>query len=277
MEKIIAAFDGLNMSESTIQYAVYIAKRTNAQIIGVFLREFTQLGYAVYATLEEHGSGKNIFDEINRTDQLSLDKSAELFKTICEENQVSYKIHKDKGNTLEELIHESIFADLLIIDAWETFSYIENDLPAWFVKNILHDAQCPVLVVPKKFRPIKKVVFLYDGSPSSVHAIKMFRYTMREMKNMKMELICFSDDSQKIHFPDNKLIKEWMNNHFPQADFTLEKGKDYDIPALLSNNDTNSLIVAGSYHRSRLSMWVHKSLADLLIRDAAVPIFISHT
>ena len=276
MKNIIAAFDGLKMSESTLQYAIYSAKRCNAQITGVFLREFTKVGYAVYATLEEHGSSRGIFDEINRTDQLSQDKSADLFKTVCEENKVRYIIHKDKGNTLEELIHESVYADLLIIDAWETFSYIENDLPAWFVKNVLHDAHCPVLAVPKQFRPIKKVIFLYDGTPSAVHAIKMFSYTMQELKNMEIELLCFNNDSKKLHFPDNYLIKEWMNNHFPQADFTLVKGKVHDIPALLSHIDISSLVVAGSYHRSQLSMWLHKSVADFLIRDSAVPIFISH-
>jgi hypothetical protein len=33
-----------------------------------------------------------------------------------------------------------------------------------------------VLLVPEKYTPMQSVIFLYDGQPSSVYAVKMFCY-----------------------------------------------------------------------------------------------------
>ena len=40
MKKFVAAFDGLNFSESTLEYAVEIAKGAKAHLVGVFFRRF---------------------------------------------------------------------------------------------------------------------------------------------------------------------------------------------------------------------------------------------
>jgi hypothetical protein len=276
MKKIIAAFDGLNLSESTIQYAVYLAKRYDAQITGFFLKEYTQVGYAVYATIENFASEKSVFSEINRADHESMKKSIDLFKNICQENEVRFHVQSGMDNYLEDLLYATAFADLLIIDAWETFSYIESGLPSWFIRNVLRDAQCPVLAVPNKFQAIKKIVLLYDGSPSAIHAIKIFSYIFPETNNMHVQLMSTIKEIHEDEIPDAELIREWMNLHFPRATFNIVHGKSHDIPSILSDKNEGVMAVAGSYHRSNLSRFIHKSLADLIIRDASVPLFIAH-
>ena len=80
--------------------------------------------------------------------------------------------------SLPELLHESIYADLLIIDSKETLTHYEEEVPTRFIRDLLTDVQCPVLLVPQKYKPVKKIVLLFDGEPSSVHAIKMFSYIL---------------------------------------------------------------------------------------------------
>jgi nucleotide-binding universal stress UspA family protein len=278
MKKIIAAFDGLRFSESTLEYSVYLAKQYNAHIVGVFLQESTRVGYAVYATLvQDAGPGRTIFDEIEMADRKATEEAIARFEEGCKLGKVNYSVHRDKRSAFEELMHESIFADLLVIDAWETFSYIESGLPGWFIKNILHHVHCPVLVVPKKFHPLHRLVLLYDGSPSSVHAIRMFNYIIPEMNRLETKLVSAVEDASSMHLPDNKLLKEWMKRHFPEVTYQVLKGYAKEIIAMLKAEEPGVLVVAGAYHRSNVSMWFHKSLADLLIKDVKVPVFISHT
>src|SRR4030095_14910998 len=106
--------------------------------------------------VRQTATDKSVFDEIDRADRIATEKAIDDFEDGCRKEKINFSIHKDKGNALDELLHETIFADLLVIDAWETFSYLENSLPGWFMKNVLHHVHCPVLVVPKKFNPIKK-------------------------------------------------------------------------------------------------------------------------
>jgi hypothetical protein len=177
---------------------------------------------------------------------------------------------------LNELLHESTFADLLVIDAWETFSYIDSNLPGWFIKNVLHGVQCPVLVVPKNFNPIKNLVLLYDGSPSSVFAIKMLNYIMPEMSKLETRLLSAKQNTSSLHLADNKLIKEWMKRHFTKVTYQVLKMYEKEIPSLLKATEPGMLVVMGAYHRSNISMWFHKSLADFLLKEINAPLFIAH-
>ena len=81
-----------------------------------------------------------------------------------------------------------MFADLVIINEYETFTKQTEDSPTDFVKDLLDDVQCPVLVVPKEFKTIDKIVLLYDGRPSSLYAIKMFSYLLGELQELPVEV-----------------------------------------------------------------------------------------
>ena len=277
MKKIIAAFDGIRFSESSLQYAIYLAREVKAHLVGVFLRESTALGFAFYEMVARGSiSGNKLFDDIENSDKASTRESVAKFVAACGEANISYSVHQDKKNAVEELIHETLFADLLVIDAWETFSYMENKMPGWFIKQVLHEAHCPVLVVPRKFRVIEKLIYLYDGSPASVYAIKMANYVLPELTKLKTELLSAVNKNAAPLLPDNKLVKEWVSRHGSGTRFTVLKGGETGLMNKLSKETNQSLVVAGSYQRSRLSMWFHESLANLLMRKIKTPVFIAH-
>ena len=81
---------------------------------------------------------------------------------------------------LQELLHETIYADLLVINKSETFTHYEKEPPTEFIRDLLTDVQCSVLIVPKKYYSIDQLVLLYDGEPSSVYAFKMFTFYFRQ-------------------------------------------------------------------------------------------------
>ena len=142
-------------------------------------------------------------------------ESAERFSKSCKEAKLNFNLHHDQKVAIQELKHESIYADLLIIDSSETLTHYEEKLPTRFIRDLLGDAQCPVMLVPKKFRPIKKLILLYDGEPSSVHAIKMFSYLLPQLKALDTEIIFVNPANSLLHLPDKKLMQEFMRSHFP--------------------------------------------------------------
>jgi hypothetical protein len=63
MKKIIAAFNGLRFSNSTMEYAIFLAQQSNASLSGIFFSEHTLLGYALYETvIKQSLLGKSILD-----------------------------------------------------------------------------------------------------------------------------------------------------------------------------------------------------------------------
>jgi hypothetical protein len=277
MKKIIVAFDGLRFSESTKEYSLYMAKHCNAHLVGVFLDDFTLQSYT-YADVAAYGSkweGK--VNALEKEDKEKRDIAVQLFEDACQEAGLNYSVHRDKNIAFQDLLHETIFSDLLIISSNETFTNYPQPAPTNFMKDLLAEAECPVMVVPYTYKPIQKLVLLYDGNPSSVHAMKMFSYLFPALKPLETEVITVKEEKQNLHLPDNRMMKEFMKRHFPDAKYIVLKGNAEDeITTYLKVQSAEVLVVLGAYDRSMVSRWFKHSMADCLIANVNVPLFIAH-
>jgi hypothetical protein len=277
MKKIIAAFDGLRFSESTKEYSIYMAKHCNAHLVGVFLDDFTLQSYT-YADVAAYGSKwAEKVDVLDKEDKEKRNLSVQLFEEACQHAGIDYSVHRDKNIAFQDLLHETIFSDLLIINGNETFTNYPQPAPTRFLKDLMAEAECPVMIVPNTYKPVQKLVMLYDGNPSSVHALKMFSYIFPALKQLDTEIITVKEEKQNLHLPDNKLMKEFMKRHYPEAKYIVLKGDAEDeITTYLKVQSAEELVVLGAYERSMVSRWFKSSMADRLLADVNVPLFIAH-
>jgi nucleotide-binding universal stress UspA family protein len=278
MKKIVAALDGLRFSQSAMNYSIQIAKKCSAHLVGLFLDDHTYTSYKIYDLI--HAKGGLIgaaTKKFAKKDAKARATAAMNFERTCRENSLEYTMHHDRSIAIQELLHESIYADLLVIDAGETLSTYKEQMPSEFIRDLLSDTQCPVMVVPHIFKPIDKLILLYDGEPTSVHAIKMFSYTLAALKQFPVEVITVKPEKQSLHLPDNRLMKEFMKRHFPTAKYTVLKGiAEQQIMNYLKNQKGNPMVVLGAYRRGTVSRWFRASMADALMRDLKLPLFIAH-
>lgn len=279
MKKIIAAFDGLKYSASTRDHATWLAGQANAHLVGVFLDDPSYTSYKTYDVI----AGKGIYEYEDRQREFDAkDKAARLaasadFEKKCQADKLQFTVHHDRNIAIRELKHESIYADLLAIDGRETLTHYTEKLPTRFLRDLLGDAQCPVLIVPPKFREPEKIFLLYDGEPSSVHAIKMFSYLLPSFKSLETEVISVNLPGTTLHMRDNRLMKEFMKRHFPKARYTVLKGfPEEEIVKYLKQGKEQAWVVLGAYRRSMVSRWFRESMADILMKEVRMPLFIAH-
>lgn len=277
MKKIIAAFDGLKYSESTRDYAIYMAKQTNTHLVGVFMDDRIYNSYKVYELMVKDDKSGDKMKKLEAKDKATRDAAAKDFEKACQKEGLEYTIHHDHNIAINELKHESIYADLLIIDSKETLTHYTEKQPTRFIRDLLNDAQCPVLLVPQKKSPIQKVVLLYDGEPASVHAIKMYSYLLPELKDIETEVISVNPANTTLHMPDNKLMKEFMKRHHPKAKYTVLKGLAEDeIIKHLKRSQDNAMVVLGAIRRGTVSRWFRENMSDILMRELKLPLFVVH-
>jgi hypothetical protein len=277
MKKIIAAFDGLKYSASTRDYAIDIAKQTNTHLVGIFMDDPTYTSYKIYELIVKEGVSDDKLKKFEAKDKATRDVAAKNFEKACQQPGLEYAVHHDRKIAIQELKHESIFADLMIIDSKETLTHYSEKLPTRFIRDLLSDTQCPVLLVPANYKPIQKIILLYDGEPSSVHAIKMFSYLLPQLKHLDTEVISVKPADTTFQIPDNKLMREFMKRHYPKAKYTVMKGWAQDeIVKYLKQTKENALVVLGAYRRGTVSRWFRESMADILMKEVKLPLFIAH-
>lgn len=277
MKKFLAIFDGFKFSESTLDYAIQLTKEADAFLVGVFLDEFIYRSYSVSQVLTSYKNSEELLKELDAKDKEKRDESVKQFEKACGQANIHYSFHRNQGIAMQDLKQESIFADLIVINDNETFNRFAEKPPTRFIKELLADVQCPVLIVPDKFKPIDKITLLYDGAPSSVFAIKMFSYLFGNLSNMPVEIFTVKDPMEGSHLPNNKLMREFIKRHFPKANYIVDKGDaEEQVLGHLRYHKGNELVVLGAYRRSELSRWFKTSMADILIKELDTPLFIAH-
>jgi hypothetical protein len=277
MIKFTAAFDGLKYSESTEKYSTFFAQQAQAHLVGIFLDDFSYHSYRMADLLDEKKKMDKRLKDFEKKDKETRDRAAQQFEMACKRANLEYTIHHDRSIAIHELLHESIYADLLVIDSKETFTNFKEDPPTHFIRDMLAEVQCPALVVPQQYRPPEKIILLYDGGPSSVFAIKMFSYLFPSLKTLETEVISVNSDKVELHIPDIKLMKEFMQRHFPGAKYKMMKGyPEAEILQYVKKQNRNAMVVLGAYRRGMVSRWFRASMADALMRHAKLPLFIAH-
>lgn len=277
MKKIIAAFDGLEFSDSNLDYAISVAEQENAHLTGVFLDDRTYTSYKIYDLVFEDGVSERKLSKLKQEDQLKRKTASRKFEEACIKHKLKFNTHHDKNYASKELIHETIFADLLVLSRNESFTHHKEKFPSRFISEALSESQCPVLMTPDKYVDIEKIVFLFDGHPNSIYALKMFVYLMPGYLKLPIEVLTVKSMEENLHIPEGFLMKEWVKRYFGKSEFVVLKGiPDIEVIAHLQKESESCLIVLGSYKRSRFSMWLRSSMADILAKNFEFPLFIAH-
>jgi hypothetical protein len=280
MEKILLLANALDFKVETLDFAAYICKLNKSKLTGVFIE---QQSLDTVSSIKTIG-GTAFVEEITvsaeeQRNQLNLvEKNIATFKGGCKQKDVLAVVHHDKGNALEQVIEESRYADLIITDPSFSFDG-DGKVPSKFVVELLSKAECPVLIAPEYYAQTDEIVLAYDGSRSSVFAIKQFYYQMSKLADKRVTVLHINKDSSPKKHGQHAYFKEWLDMHFANVSFLELSGEARDIlfEYFMTHNDhNNKMLVTGAFGRNYLSTFFRPSTAELVLKAVDIPIFITH-
>lgn len=273
MKKILLAFDGTHFSRSAFEFAHQLNDLRPILLNGVFI---PQLSYANLWSYANGMTGSMVIPLLEEEDMKAVDKNMDQFKHLCRRHSIAYKVHKDFYDMgLPELRKETRFADLLIIGSNEFYKDVFNHDHHEYIKEAIHTAECPVIVMPQNFQFPAVNILTYDGSESSVYAIKQFAYLFPELCNQET-VIVYATEEEESNIPNKDRIEELVHQHFMDSDFIkldLDPKKYFSTWA---NNNRNAILVSGSFGRSFFSEIFRKSFINDIIEENRLPVFIAH-
>ncbi|MBS1684379.1 MAG: universal stress protein [Bacteroidetes bacterium] len=279
MEKrFLLVIDGNHYSDSVIDYGIYLARMSGSQIEGIFLRDLRNTQYIYPILFDQPFVDTTVYTDLMDIERANITKSIQKFRDRCDKEKIPFKVHFDEQRPLESIIARSAVADIIIIDGATDISDIFPDTPSSSLRELLVDAMCPILIVPRESHPIDDIILTSDGSYSSVYAIKMFGYLFPELHGLKATVLSIEHASSHSQVSHDPAIADMIKRKFDNVSYHIEYGKATDqLKAYMSDHGSNTMVVMGAYGRNAVSRLWHQSLANGLIKDAKVPVFISHT
>lgn len=274
MRKILIAFDGNHFSEGAFEFARKMSKTQDILLTGVFL---PQVEYANLWSYAGGGmSGPLFVPLVEEDDRIATRKCIDRFTNACIDNNIDYRIHKDIFDfTLPQLKKETRFADLLIIGSEKFYENLGTDMPNDYLRDTLHGVECPVVVVPEQFTFPYSNVLSYDGSASSIYAIKQFAYLFPEMTVNDSALVYVTNDADES-VPDLNSMEELAICHYPELSIVNLKIDPAKYFSTWLSERKGAILVSGSFARSDFSRLFRKSFVNEVINEHKMPVFIAH-
>lgn len=276
MEKMLYVTDAVKLNMACLDFACFLCNLTHSRLTGIFLENLEQETRSKETIRERALGSASPGASVRELKENYCEENIRLFKNACESRGVNSTVHRDRGVPIAEVIAESRFADLVVIDAAISFSDERETVPTDFVKEVLQDTECPVVIAPESFEGIDEIIFTCDNSRSSVFAIKQFTYLFPQLRDRRAVILSVAEPGKTANGNKYKL-KEWLKAHYDHTDLVvLEDGNTRArlLEYLLGRNRV--FIVMGAYGRGMISSFFSPSHATPVVKVVTQPVFIAH-
>ncbi|RLD89025.1 MAG: hypothetical protein DRJ09_07295 [Bacteroidetes bacterium] len=177
MHKILIPIDPSDYTKAAFEYALKIDQNNKVIIDGLAIIDDLDLSKAVLTTVPlPLGNEEHLLEERRLMDDAMKKAKNELrhYKKGSKENSLNYsgKLMVGRPDLLVE--EAGKYADLIITGMRNFFHFETSKTPEKTVSKIIHHTRTPIFVVPRQFKPIKKVLIAFDGSHPAVRAVHEF-------------------------------------------------------------------------------------------------------
>ncbi len=147
------------------------------------------------------------------------------------------------------------------------------DEGANFLSKILPHLHCPAFIAGDDHLP-QKAVLMFNNSDSSKFAIEKYKQLLPEFKDLPTFLLSINPkDENEI----KNYVQRNLNDTYTNISTTSLTGKvDKEMEHFLSELPGHIVVVMGAFGRSEISRFFHESLANTIIKDKTVSLFIAH-
>ncbi len=279
MQKILLAIDPDRLDMHAVDFACYLSRLTRSSLSGAFLEDLEYKNKFVVKEI----AGRPYLDAQVSTDLVQnkakrkvAQQQIQAFQEACENREVCGRVLEFRGLPIKEMIAESRFTDVLIMDAQTSLPKKHEGSPSNFVTHVLQQAECPVIIVPGRIDGINQIVFSYDGSASSVFAIKQFTYLFPEFQKLPAVVLQANRSGEEI-ISDKHSLLGWLNVHYERISLEVIQGDPSEAIFDSMLRREGAFLVMGAYGRPLLSRLFKPSHAeDILKLVIGLPIFIAH-
>ncbi len=277
IRSILIPTDGSDYGKTAIEYGIYIAKRLNAQLIGLHVVDIRLMQGPVFTDIS--GSvGLPPYQEFLPVLQGGFDERAETvlqaFKTRCEQAGLHPEIKKAVGIIDQTIIEEGGNADwILIAQRGEHFHSGGSIILGSVAESVVRNSGKPVMVTPATFQEIESMGLAYDGSAPADKALKLAA-ELSEQTSWPLTVIIVTDNHD-MGANLTKKVEDFLEPlKIDSAIIILRGREDREIIKFIREGSVE-LMVMGAYGHNRLRELILGSTTSSVIRRSTIPVLLT--
>ena len=277
VKTILIPTDGSEYGRTAIDFGVYIAKKLQAQLIGLHVVDIGLMRGPVFSDIS--GSiGLPPYQEFLPVIEAGLDGRAETvlkaFRERCEAAGLHPETIKAVGVIDETIIEEGKKTDwILLAQRGENFHLGKGGILGSTAELVVRNSGKPVLVTPKTYQDIESMALAYDGSPPAHNALKL-AVNLSEKAAWPLTIICITDN-QAVADRLNEKIEAYLEPFQIDCETIIIRGKDNREIIKFIQEGSVELLVMGAYGHNRLRQLFVGSTTSDVIQKSRIPVLLT--
>ncbi len=221
IRRIVVALHATEQCRSTVETAVLLAARLEAEMVGLFIEDINLLRLAALPFARELGYGSTRRRALDTSHmERSLRIQAETLKkqlSACAGHaRIPWSFQVRRGELLEELLQMASQADLVVIGG--SAEAIISSTPEHLSRRVLLQCSCAVLKQQGRHHRLERpVVLFYDGSAECRHALALAAQLAGGQEQQLHILLPPGDEAARRRLEKQAL--ELLQEAAPQARF----------------------------------------------------------
>lgn len=273
MKRILFVGAGKEFPQGAFQFLQSLPEEGGISVTGLF---FCTIDYEAFNTVSQLPI-QAPYIRLHEQEQEQLQGNKAVFARKCSDCNLKFHLHPNEEVWDSHLFaRETRFSDLVVLGARQFYGEVDPSQPNLFLREALHAAECPVMIIPENYSAPQHLVVAYDGSRDSLHAIKLFTYLFPDYTDLATEFIYVKEDNS-AEMPDLELLKDYSRLHFSSMNFSRLHFKAARYFADWIGEKKNVMLVSGSFGRSPFSYITRESFSKHVVHDHRMPVFIAHT
>lgn len=277
IKEILLPHDGSDHSASALQYALSFAKALDAAVTGLYVVDIV----ALEGPFLHDMSGSLGFEPyLNLSDKMRSVLEArgalvlEGIASECEKAGVRFKTAKSSGVVANEICGAARLADLVVMGGRGVNAKFDYGLLGSVTEAVARKSPAPVCVVPGVFKPVKKPLLAYDGSPGASRAMHL---AADIVKRLSLPLTVLTVTAAPAASGKGEALLKEAEDYLKPYDITAQfirlQGEAAETIADYYKEHGHDLIFMGASCRSRLVKLALGSVAEQVMRSVDGPFF----
>jgi len=278
IKKILVALDLDSDTDIATQYAIQIAKQSDAKLTGLAVVDTKK----IELSSRGGGIGSFYFAEKLRENLTAetRDKARGLIKVFEEKvdkHDVNHVELVEEGVPFERIVEDMKYHDLLIVGNDAHFFYGHPKEHTETLSGIFKRSIGPSLVVAKQFRTVKKVLFATDGNNPAARAIRRFIHMAPFGTDIEIHVL----HVHKKEDADAELIlqmnRAYLNEHGynPQMIKMIDTNPGKCVIDQSISLDVDLIVCGGTAHTGIRGTRFGQS-TSYMVEHTTVPLFMDH-
>jgi nucleotide-binding universal stress UspA family protein len=277
VKTILIPTDGSEYGRTAIDFGVYIAKKLEAQLIGLHVIDIGLMRGPVFSDIS--GSiGLPPYQEFLPVIEAGLDGRAETvlkaFRERCEAAGLHPETVKAVGVIDETIIEEGRKTDwILLAQRGENFHLAKGGILGSTAELVVRNSGKPVMVTPKTYQDIESMALAYDGSPPAHNALKL-AVNLSEKAAWPLTIICITEDqaaADRLH----KKTATYLEPFQIDCETIVIRGKENREILKFIQEGSVELLVMGAYGHNRLRQLFIGSTTSDVIQKSRIPVLLT--